>query len=222
MINAQKVFNDTERERVVARIASLEERTDAEVVCGVATESARYDRAESMSGLLFALLALAFGGSHIPWEGWGEPVGSSFVWQAVLVVAGFVSGSVLTSYYHPLRRLFVLKRDMAVEVRRSAHQVFSQHGVGELLHRGGLLIYLSLFERRLEIRCDSLAAAALSDKDLESIRDAVLSEVRLGRIAEGLLAGLEAADALLAEALPKVREEAESLPNELLLFHPRP
>jgi uncharacterized membrane protein len=103
MKNAKKLITAGDRER----IASLEEGTGAEVVCAVATESARYDRAESICGLLFGLLALAFGTQFVPEQEWGMTAGPGLVWQVALIVAGFVAGSLFSSYWHPLRRLLV-------------------------------------------------------------------------------------------------------------------
>ncbi len=103
------------------------------------------------------------------------------------------------------------------------HYVFSRTGVGRTLHRGGLLIYLSLFERRLEIHGDMALADTFSTADFESIRNQVLAKVREGRIADGLIAGLDEAEKLLAERFPKSKsDERPALSNEVLVFHPRP
>lgn len=89
-------------------------------------------------------------------------------------------------------------------------------------HRGGLLIYASLFEHRLEIRCDKAAAEKLTSEDLEEIRDVVLRVVRKGQVADGLIAGLEKAEERLASALPHTGQVTDTLKNEVLVFHPRP
>lgn len=216
------IITTGDRERLSQRIIKLEERTDAEVVCAVSTESGRYDRAESFSGLCVGLLALAVGNKLFVMAKWDASASVSLGWQVTLIVLGFVAGSLLASYWHPLRRLFVTKSEMRTEVLRRAHQVFSQHGVGDTLHRGGLLIYLSLFERQLEIRADRPVAEKLSQEGLEAVRDAVLAKLREGHMTDGLVAGLDKSEALLAEALPSTGKDTSALSNEVLLFHPRP
>jgi putative membrane protein len=222
MENALKHFNSENRERIAQRISTLEAHTDAEVVCAVATESGRYDRGESLCGLFVALFALISGNKIAAMSGWDAQDSVSVGMQVILLVGGFVTGSLLASYWHGLRRLFVSRAEMEAEVRGKTHQVFSQQGIGGTRHRGGLLIYLSLFEHRLEIRCDQTIAEQIPEADLEAIRDEILTLVRAGKITEGLLAGLDPAEKSLAKHVPATDLATESLPNQLLVFHPRP
>lgn len=222
MKNAKNYFKSSDREQVSQRIAALEKLTDAEVVCAVATESGRYDRAESLCGLFVGLAALISANKIIGMGGWDAATALSLGLQVTFVVGGFSLGSVFASCWHGLRRLFVSQAEMAAEVNRSVHQVFSQQGVGGTKHRGGMLIYLSLFERRLEVRCDRALAEKISQSDLEAVRDAVLQQVRTGNAIGGLIAGLDRAEAILAKALPATAAVSDALSNELLFFHPRP
>jgi len=222
MINASLKFTESDHKRIAQRIAKLEEQTDAEVVCAVATESGRYDRAESICGLLVGVSSLIVGNKLVGLSGWDGPASLSVGWQVLLTMAGFVLGSLLASYWHPLRQLFVSRAEMESEVNRSAHLVFSRHGVGGTRHRGGVLIYLSLFERRLEVRCDRAVAEKLATADIESIRDAVLAKLKSGDLPGALVMGLDRAEAILAKAIPGTGLAADALSNDLLLFHPRP
>lgn len=222
MNDARKQIQPADRERLAKRVAELEKRTDAEVVCAVASESGRYDRAESFCGLLMGLVALISGNKIVAMGDWDPAAAASLSAQVGLVVGGFLAGSVLASYWHAFRRLLVSSSEMVSEVTRSVHQVFSQQGIGGTRHRGGLLIYLSLFERRLEIRCDSVVRERISTADLEAVRGAVLAEVRQGRVVDGLMAGLDRAEPILAKVLPHSDTAEAELSNEVLLFHPRP
>jgi putative membrane protein len=222
MNNANKLLSSGDREQISQRIAQLETQTDAEVVCAVATESGRYDRAESLCGLGVGLVALISGNKVAGMGGWDTSSALSLGLQVVLVVGGFILGSVLASYWHTLRHLFVSQNEMASEVSRSVHQVFSQHGVGGTRHRGGVLIYLSLFERRLEVRCDRAVIEKVQQAELDAIRDSVLEKVRRGDARGGLIAGLDRAEAILAKALPASESTPDALANEVLVFHPRP
>lgn len=222
MRNAANILTPDDRARVSRRIASLEKTTDAEVVCAVATESGRYDRAESIAGFLVGLTALISGNKVAAMSDWDGIATISLGLQVGLLVGGFATGSLLASYWHDLRRLFVRKAEFKSEVIRSVHQVFSQQGIGRTAHRGGLLIYLSLFERSLEVRCDQAIAAKVQQADLEAIRDAVLARVRTGDVAGGLIAGLDRTEELLSKVYPSTGSATETLANELLLFHPRP
>ncbi len=222
MKDATKLFSTEDLNRLKDQITKLEKGTDAEVVCAVATESGRYDRAECLCGLTFGLLALITGNKYAAAGTWDASGSISVGAQVILMIGGFVAGALLASYWHPLRKLFVRNADMVAEVNRCAHYVFSKKGIGSTKHQGGVLIYLSLFEHRLEIQCDQAVASKLKPDDLESIRDAVLKSVAIGEFTEGLLAGMKESETLLSKALPKSATGTSSLSNEPLLFHPRP
>ena len=222
MKNARKIFTPAELEQLQARIARLETRTEAEVVCAVATESGRYDRPESLCGLVLALVALLGLEKGLALGGWAEASGLSLGGQVVTIVVGFTVGSMLASYWHELRRLFTSAREIDAEVQRGLHQVFSQHEIGGTRQGGGMLIYLSLYEHRLEIRCDHNLVAALPPLTLAAIRDAALPRLHAGEYAAGLLAALDRAEPALAQALPATGEPRSRLSDKVLLFHPRP
>lgn len=222
MKNANKILSTGELNELSDRIASLETRTDAEVVLAVATESGRYDRAESICGLILGVLALLVAQMIHSLDHWDVAEALPMGWQVTLIAGGFVAGSLLSSYSHDLRRLLVTSNEMNAEVHRSVHTVFSSHGVGGTRHHGGLLIYLSLFEHRLEVHGDCSLLEKVTVEELQSIRDAVLERVRSGKLADGLLAGLEMADDILARTLPHTDDVTDELPNEVLVFHPRP
>ena len=57
-MNARTCMTEQQRTDIVAKVAEVEAKTAAEVVCAVATESGRYDRAESIVGIIFSMLAL--------------------------------------------------------------------------------------------------------------------------------------------------------------------
>eukprot|EP01041_Mallomonas_annulata_P019911 gene19911-39463_t len=113
-------------------------------------------------------------------------------------------------------------REIDAELQRSVNQVFSQRGIGETRQRGGVLLYVSLFERRVEIRCDRALAATLPPSTLPTIRDAILARLKTGDVAAGLIAGLDEAETALAKAMPATGTPSRQLPDTVLLFHPRP
>lgn len=226
-MNANTVLTDAERQRIEQAIAEAERHTSAEIVCTVATESGRYDRAESLVGLAGALLGLSLAHAAHAWTtaatgNWTAsalPLG----WQALAVVLGFIAGSVLASYVHPLRRLLVSERELDQEVRRAAAHVFALASVASTTGRTGLLIYVSLFERRVMIRADEQVRQALGDDVIAQLRDRAVQDLRQGTVASTFLDLIEQVQAHLAERLPADRElAANELANHVLSFHPRP
>jgi putative membrane protein len=192
----------------------------------VATESGRYDRAEAIVGIAMAVLGLY--AAHLaagmavaaasPWD----IASASLRWQLVGVVGGFVAGNVLGSYLHPLRRVAVREREMAEEVSRAAAHVFWRRRLSRSRARAGVLVYLSLFERRMVVLADERAHRILGQEGLDAIRDVGIGRLRVAERSGALTAAVAAAADRLAPELPADDGDADELANELLVYHPRP
>ncbi len=228
-MTANHVLTEGCRQRIEAAVGEVESKTSAEVVCAIATESGRYDRAESIVGLALALAALcAAHGLYVALatEGpgdWGAAPGLSLGWQAAAVVAGFVGGSVIASFIHGIRRLVVRDDEMRDEVERAASHVFTLEAVAATAGRTGLLIYVSLFERRVVVLADQQSRAVLTDEGIEALRDTAVARLRGHRVTEAFVETVQQAGVRLAEALPADRQlDADELSNHVLTFHPRP
>lgn len=225
-MNATTRLSDDDRRRVELAIAEAESKTSAEIVCALATESGRYDRAESIVGLFCALAALSLAHA-IPIVaaeragGWAVG-GLHLGWQSLAVVAGFLVGSVLAGCVHGLRRLLVREGEMECEAQRAASHVFALATVGATAQRTGLLVYVSLFERRVVILADEAARRALGDETIAGLRDLAVSCLKAGRFADAFVETVERAAPRLAEHLPASRTvEENELSDRLRVFHPR-
>ncbi len=229
-MKALSFLTDEERTQVETEVAKQERRTAAEFVCAVATESGRYDRSESVVGLFGALLCLA-----VVYEGptiWANLITDGGSWNqgerfglfglAIAVVVGTVIGQLVGTWLPELRRPFVGAREKEEEVSKAAASLFAQQRLSGTEARGGILLYLSLFERRVVILCDQAARKVLREEDLMRLRDLAVTALKEGRKADAFLDPLRTAGDILAERLPPDGEPSEELPNDLVLLHPRP
>jgi putative membrane protein len=221
MNDARSFFSADERKPIEAAIAETESAAGIEVVCAVASESGRYDRAESLVGLCGALAAL--GVLHILFVfGLGEGSWSNehagLVWQSAAVVAGFVVGSIAASYIHTLRKLFTSQSEMQREADAAAARVFMQRCRTPKRPNGALLLYVSLYEHRLVVLADGSASAAAGEAITRDLRDVAERELRANHRADAFLKVLE----LLRQRLPASTPAADALPNTLVIIHPRP
>lgn len=229
-MNATNFLTADEQQQVSQAIASLEQKTAAEVVCAVSTESGRYDRAESIVGLIAAVTLLAV--TNILWVfiidwsagpgSWQPDIGLPFLFQVIAVLFGFVGGSVAASYYHPLRRPFVLRKDKQAEAERAATIVFASQRLHSTRQAGGVLMYVSLFEHKVIVLADDGAMKALDLSALDAICAAAVANIKAGKRAATFLEAIETLQPLLAKELPIGEGDVDELPNRLVCIHPRP
>jgi putative membrane protein len=227
-MNAETFLTEDERRLVEQAVGDVEKTTSAEVVCALATESGRYDRAESIVGLAGALVGLgvvqwlASGPIATEPGAWTVQKSVSLMGLALAVVLGFVAGTILASAWHGLRRLFTSSREMLDETERAAGHVFVSRRLASTRDRGGLLIYVSLAERLVVVLGDDGVMKAAGQPFLDGLRDLAVSRLREGKRVEAFTDTLKAAGEKLAGLIPLQKNDANELPNPLLVFRSRP
>lgn len=226
MIDARKFLSAEDRARVQAAIAEAEERTGVEIVCAIATESGRYDRAEALAGLtgsLAALCALQMWSAGSAGEGTWDPTAAGIGWQCAAVALGFALGNVLASYVHGIRALFCFPSEAAAESERAASHVFLERRIGSAAKRGTVLLYFSLFEHGLVVLADGLPERREHEAFTRALVSLAERELRAKRPVEALLKPIAAiAEEFASPAAGDDLESRRKLSNEVLFYHPRP
>ena len=87
-------------------------------------------------------------------------------------------------------------------VRDRALEVFAELGVWSTAERNGVLIYVLLAERQVEIVADQGLTGRVSDQEWRDVCTLIEREFAASRWRDGALHGIEAATALLAREFP--------------------
>jgi putative membrane protein len=139
-------FDQSACDRLADYVREIERETDAELVIVVRARSGSYRHADYMCGAILAYAGLLFL-LFSPW---------TFVhyWVAVDVALLFALGFFISSRSDVLRRLLTTRKERADGVRAGAAAMFYEAGIANTMSEMGVLIYLSLMERRLELIAD--------------------------------------------------------------------
>jgi putative membrane protein len=127
-------------------VRDIEKQTDAELVIVVRARSGSYRHVDLLcgAGLAYAgLLFLLFS----PWV-------FAHYWVAVDIALLFALGYFISSRSNAIRRLLTTREYRARAVRTQAAAMFYEAGIANTRAEMGVLIYLSLMERRLELLAD--------------------------------------------------------------------
>lgn len=101
-----------------------------------------------------------------------------------------------------------------VTPRERAIEVFSQLRVWDTEHNNGVLIYLLLADRDVEIVADrGVAGGRVPQAEWEACCQAMEAQFRAGRFCEGVIAGIEAVAAVLARHPPGRPDAGNELPD---------
>jgi putative membrane protein len=197
-------FDDAARAALTDCVKKIESTTDAELVLVVRARSGSYRQADYLFGALLAfagLLFLLF-----------SPFDFHQYWVAIDVALLFVIGSVITSRSNSLRRLLTTDKFRSAAVRTGAAAMFYEAGIANTNAEMGVLIYLSVLERRLELIADR---GILKGVNALEWNQQMFELHQAGRKADAqaLQTGLENLGALLSKHLPATGENPNELPD---------
>ena len=219
-------LSEQDHQRVSAAIAAAEKASDGEIVAVVTDLSDPYhDVALHWSVLvLIAVLAWAAASpSCLSWwhetltGGWGlEPsLRELLTFLMILAVVKFTAVLLILKYM-PLRLALTPGATKTRRVRRRAISIFKAGAERRTVGRTGILIYLSMGERRAEIVADDAIVKVTTPETWGEAMAALLVEVKAGRMADGMIAAIEQVGVVLAEHFPRSSTDTNEIPDKLI------
>lgn len=219
-------MNEADHARVSAAVAAAEGSTAGEIVVAVTDTSDRYHDVALHWAVLVLIAVLAWAAAWPSaleswWDtlvrGWGaEPsLRQLLTFLMILAVAKF-TGVLLILRYMPLRLALTPGATKTRRVRRRALSVFKAAAERRTSGRTGILIYLSMGERRAEIIGDEAITSVTTPETWGDAMAALLSHVREGRVADGMVAAIEQIGMVLAEHFPRAAEDKNEIPDKLI------
>lgn len=102
--------------------------------------------------------------------------------------------------------------------RQRAANLFASLGVWDTEENSGILIYVQLVDRRVEVVADRGIAARVAQQEWEGLCRGMEAAFRLGQWEGGALSAIEQAGALLALHFPSADGEGNELPNTPIIL----
>jgi putative membrane protein len=206
---ANSVFGASEQERVRAAIRSAERGTVGEIVPVVLERSDPHPSADWLASLCFLLAGSAALLPHLPWR---APL-AFIATQIAFGGLGFALARLLPAF----KRLFLLEQRATDVAHEQAFQEFYANGLHKTLGATGVLIFVSLLERRVIVVADEGIAAKVSAEAWKEIDELALAGIRRGSLAEGLERAVARAGEVLTAHCPWGEGDRNELPDRLIV-----
>ena len=206
---AVSVLGTSEREEIATEIATGEERTSGEVVVVVLERSDRHPASEWVAGAASMLLGSALLAAWLPWN---HPLWF-FAVQIALGVAGFLAARATPGF----KRMFINEERASEMAEEQALQEFYGHGLHRTVGATGVLLFVSLLERRVVVLGDAGIDAVLDASDWEATDEAILAGIRAGSLMNGLVEGVRRCLAVLEEHFPAEGENPNEVPDHVIV-----
>ena len=201
------LFTDAERETIRVAVADAERRTAGEIVPYVVRQSGSYDVAAWRAASAGALLtALAFLAAAWLYDGWGLGWLYSSWALALAVTLGGAVGALLT-LADPVRRALAGAAMLDETVHRRAAVAFVEEEVFDTRDRTGILLFVSLFEHRIEVVGDAGINAKVEPAEWAEVVGLIRDGIRGQSLAAGLAAAVERCGDLLHRRGVEVRPD---------------
>ncbi len=215
-----------DRARVTAAVTHAERDTAGEIVTVVAARSDAYHDAALHWAILAMLGTIAALAARPDWalalwvlvdrHGWeAPPAGAPLAVALVLATLTFLLVRFALAYM-PLRLALTPGATKTRRVRRQGLALFRVGAERRTSGRTGVLIYLSLGERRAEIIADAAIYERVTRDVWGQAMAALLADVREGRPGDGLVAAVAKVGDVLAEHFPRAENDVNELPDRVI------
>lgn len=195
--------------RVHAALVEVERRTVGEVVPVVLGRSDAHPSGEWRSGLVLLVIGSALLEGVLPWH---SP------WLVILCQVGLGAiGFGLARTLPGWKRMFVTERRATEVALEQASLEFQRLELHRTEARTGVLLFVTLLERRVVVLGDIGIHAKVGDAQWARTRDAVLAGIDREDLAAGLVDGIQACGEVLTKHFPVVDGDRNEIPDRLVV-----
>ncbi|OQX29885.1 MAG: hypothetical protein B0D92_01255 [Spirochaeta sp. LUC14_002_19_P3] len=212
------------RERIGRCIEKAEKNTSGEIATAIIPESDDYKDRELLAAIVCGVIAYIllvifsdpFARLLDKWSWFDSPRLLPLSMLTVTLLTGSLSYAL--AQIPALDRLIVGRRVMAEAVRNRALRHFVESAVYDTIDRTGVLLFISVLERRVELIADKGISAKVDNAAWESIVGTLVKGIQEKRIVEALEEAIASIGAILAEHVPprpSTVNELSNLPADL-------
>lgn len=210
-----KLFNKQDLLDIEKEVASVERVTSGEIVPVITNKSSKYRSSELVASILFSYLFV-----FIVYE-----LNSFLFWNNKISIFGFIIISfvgvilaLLMFRSDLLKKIIINKKIMDQKVHDSAFSVFYKYGVNKTKNKTGILIYISLFEKKVVVIADEGINSKVKQTDWNNVVDIIIKGIRTKKAKQGIIDGVESCRSLLKESFPVLSDDVNELNNSIIII----
>jgi putative membrane protein len=220
--NSRRFFCQEEISQIEERIRDTERGTSGEIVVVVTPQSSRYLDVNAVGGSMIGIvsayaLCRFFVPSVVPFS-----LGS-FSFQLLqadifLVVFLAVFTAVYNSFYlfTGLKRLFVSESRERHEIEKKAMQSFYNYGLHRTAQETGVLILISLMERKVYLLADRGVLSRIGIETLQAQVEDMIAGIRAGDRGKAVCDVIDSLGAVLKKEFPAAADNRNELSDRVI------
>lgn len=206
---SRQFLSPAEQDRISALVRQMEQQTSGEIVPMVVSASSAYPSAVIYGA---ALLALPCALLLMPVLGGLLWLGSHNVWVFLpLFLLFYGLFHVLIQRFAGLKRLFLSPAQIEEEVREAAITSFFTEKLYKTKEANGILIFISLLERKVWVLGDSGINARIDPRQWEAIVTLITDGIKENRQCEAICAAIAETGKILTTHFPIGEQDVNEL-----------
>lgn len=136
-------------------------------------------------------------------------------WIYFMTLSLFIFGFLMVEVVRPLKRLFARSKRLNKQVELNARAIFQKGGLHHTSKKAGILVYMSLFEKKSFIIADKGAKKALPSEVWKSIEENFQNAFKAPDFNASLIQNLKNCKDIFSKYLPATENDINELPDNL-------
>jgi len=201
------MLTDEHEQKIREAVQRAEQKTSGEIVPMVVEASSTYPHVDFLGGLLGLIVGTLSAVWFLP--------ECKHLWLLGLQALGFVAGFVLCRHAPAVKRSLLSPKLREEEVFERALRAFRELELHRTRDRTGVLILVSLLERRVHVLADSGINARVKPGAWNHVLQIILDGIRKRDLCGGLCDGIEKCGQILAAEFPLQSGDRNELGDDL-------
>ncbi|MDC7232940.1 MAG: TPM domain-containing protein [Spirochaetales bacterium] len=213
-----------DRIAVAAAVKKAESATSGEISTALIAESSDYAFFELRASVAFAVLLYIVQLQFYPQISsfveslyWNS---SSWMTPMFIGILSFLGGGLFYFFSNipAIDRIIIPRSVMNARVRSRALRHFTESGVYATADGTGILIFISLLERRVEILADKGISEKIPEEDWNGMVGELTQSLARKELAQGLIKAVESCGKRLQEHFPIQEDDVNELSDDLVIL----
>ena len=208
----KRYLKEADVKKIGEAVKIAENKTTGEIIPMIVRQSTPTGHIATIYGLLIfcSFLIIDLETSLSNWD-------MNYLWTLPAIAIGsFLVGTVISKLDFA-KRLFLSNRDMQAEVLERAELEFYRGRFNETAAHTGVLIFVSLLERRVVVLADKGISGELPPSTWDDIVSAMTDSLKEHDFLAGMTKAIQKCGDILAETFPAGADHKNQISNELVI-----
>lgn len=214
-------LNEKDLARIDSAVKEAESKTSGEIRTALIKESYDYASSELLfsliGGFIYFMVMLFFVDNVNTWLSgvfWDYNINYLILFYGVSTFS-VIGLLYIISNWSFVDRLIVPRSKMQEKVHHRALRHFVESGVSQTRDRTGILIFISLLERRVEILADRGISEYISNERWNELVEHIIEGIRSGKVVDNLIDTINQCGDILKEHFPIKEDDENELSDQL-------